>query len=102
MACAIPSNADKIAQELEVEGIIAKGYYIDVMDKEKIEKCKDEVINDFGQIDILVNAAGGNIKEATTSDTLPFFDLTLTDIEKVIDLNLFGGAYYRVRFLERL
>ena len=89
--CDITETKDTI-NLLKKEKVKAKGYYLDVMDKEKIEKCKEEVINDFGQIDILINAAGGNIKEATTSDTLPFFDLKLTDIQKVINLNLFGGA----------
>lgn len=89
--CDIAETKD-IINLFKKEKVKAKGYYLDVMDREKIEKCKDEVINDFGQIDILVNAAGGNIKEATTSDTLPFFDLQLIDIQKVINLNLFGGA----------
>ena len=63
-------NADKVAKKLESEGIEAKGYYINVMDKEKIKICRDEVIRDFGKIDILLNAAGGNMKEATTSEEL--------------------------------
>jgi len=85
-------NAEKIATELELEGITAKGYYIDVMDIEKIKTCKDEVIKDFGRVDILLNAAGGNIKEATTSEELNFFNLPLAAFEKVVGLNLFGGA----------
>ena len=89
--CDITETRD-IINLFEKEKVKAKGYFIDVMDKEKIEKCKDEVLSDFGRIDILINAAGGNIKEATTSDSLPFFDLKLTDIQKVINLNLFGGA----------
>ena len=67
-------NADKVAQKLESEGIEAKGYYINVMDIEKIKICRGEVIRDFGKIDILLNAAGGNMKEATTSKELKFFD----------------------------
>lgn len=85
-------NADKVAQELKTEGIQAKGYYINVMDIEKIKTCRDEVIRDFGRVDILLNAAGGNVKEATTSEDLKFFDLPLSALEKVIGLNLFGGA----------
>jgi NAD(P)-dependent dehydrogenase (short-subunit alcohol dehydrogenase family) len=85
-------NAEKIATELELEGITAKGYYLDVLDIEKIKVCKDEVIKDFGKIDILLNAAGGNMKAATTSEELKFFDLPLSALEKVIELNLFGGA----------
>lgn len=85
-------NADKIAKQLQGEGIIAKGYYINVMDIEKIKTCRDEVIRDFSRVDILLNAAGGNTKGATTSKELKFFDLPLSALEKVVGLNLFGGA----------
>lgn len=85
-------STDKVVSELKKEGIKAKSYYIDVMDIEKIKTCCDKMINDFGRIDVLLNAAGGNIKEATTSKELSFFDLPLPTLEKVVWLNLFGGA----------
>ena len=85
-------NADKVAKQLQEQGITAKGYYINVMDIEKIKSCRDEVIKDFGKVDILLNAAGGNTKGATTSEELKFFDLPLSALEKVVGLNLFGGA----------
>ncbi|KYH31037.1 SDR family oxidoreductase [Neomoorella mulderi] len=85
-------NADKVVNELKKEGIKAEGYYIDIMDIEKIKACRDEIIRDFGKVDILVNAAGGNIKEAITSDKIKFFDLPLSALKKVVWLNLFGGA----------
>ena len=85
-------NSDKVAKQLQEQGITAKGYYINVMDIEKIKSCRDEVIRDFGRVDILLNAAGGNTKGATTSEELKFFDLPLSALEKVVGLNLFGGA----------
>jgi NAD(P)-dependent dehydrogenase (short-subunit alcohol dehydrogenase family) len=85
-------NADKGAHKLQEEGIKAKGYYIDVMDIEKIKTCYNEIMNDFERVDILINAAGGNIKEATTSEELSFFDLPLSAFGKVVGLNLFGGS----------
>ena len=85
-------NAEEKAKELEGEGIVSRGYFINVLEKEEIKKCCDMVVGDFPTIDILVNAAGGNMKEATTSKELSFFDLPLTALEKVISLNLFGGA----------
>ena len=85
-------NADKVARDLQGKGVQAKGYYINAMDIEKIKICKDEVIKDFGKIDILLNAAGGNMKDATTSKELEFFDLPISALEKVVGLNLFGGA----------
>ncbi len=81
-----------LIDNLAEEGIEGKGYYLDVMDREKIRTCKDEIMKHFPQVDILINAAGGNQKEATTSEELSFFDLPVKALEKVIGLNLFGGA----------
>ena len=86
------AETGSIVTGLKSAGTDVRGYYLDVMDKNKILDCKNEVIEDFGRIDILVNAAGGNLKEATTSGDLSFFDMELTAIQKVIGLNLFGGA----------
>jgi NAD(P)-dependent dehydrogenase (short-subunit alcohol dehydrogenase family) len=81
-----------LVNQLKEKGIDAKGYYLNVMDIEKIRSCKEEITKNFPKIDILINAAGGNKEEATTSATLSFFDLPLDALEKVIGLNLFGGA----------
>ncbi|MCD6406818.1 SDR family oxidoreductase [Candidatus Aerophobetes bacterium] len=86
------ADTSAVVKELEKEGIKAKGYYVDVMDKEKIKSCHDKIMEDFERVDILLNAAGGNMKEATTSKDLSFFDLPLSGLQKVIGLNLFGGA----------
>lgn len=86
------TNADKLIGELKKEKIISKAYYIDVMDKEKIKACRDKIIKDFNNIDILVNAAGGEVKKATTSEELKFYNLPLSALKGVMELNLFGGA----------
>lgn len=86
------SNYRQKAESLAGKGIDAKGYYIDVMDKDKIIQCRNNIIADFKGVDILVNAAGGNLNEATTSSELSFFDLKKESLSEVIDLNLFGGA----------
>ena len=87
-----------LVDSMAEEGIEAKGYYLNVMDVDKIKACKDGIFKDFEQIDILINAAGGNKKEATTSEGLSFFDLPLDAMEKVIGLNLFGGAILPSQF----
>ena len=81
-----------LVDSMAEEGIEGKGYYLDVMNIDKIRACKDEIFKDFKQVDVLINAAGGNKKEATTSEELSFFDLPLDALDKVIGLNLFGGA----------
>ncbi|MDH4138573.1 MAG: SDR family oxidoreductase, partial [Anaerolineae bacterium] len=44
----------------------------------------------FGHMDILINGAGGNKEEATTSDERSFFDLPTDAIRWVFDLNFMG------------
>lgn len=89
--CDIADTKDLI-NDLKSKDIDASGYYIDVLKKDKIIACHDRILKDFGRIDILVSAAGGNLKSATTSEETTFFDLPLEGLEKVITLNLFGGA----------
>ncbi|MCS7181042.1 MAG: SDR family oxidoreductase [bacterium] len=82
----------EVSENLKNIGIKSEGEYLDVFDKNKIEEVAKKIVDKYGKIDILVNAAGGNIKEATTSSELSFFDLPLSALEKVVALNLFGGA----------
>lgn len=86
------ADTGELIKELKGKGIDAGGYFIDVLVKDKIIECHDKVLRDLGKIDILVNTAGGNIKDATTSEELSFFDLPIVALEKVIALNLLGGA----------
>lgn len=88
----IPANADAVAKKITDCGAKAKGYFLDVFKRDSIESCCDEIYADFGRVDILVNAVGGNMKDATTSPGLSFFDLPADAIQKVVSLNLLGGC----------
>jgi len=90
--CYHSTDITRLMEDLARKGIEAKSYYIDVMDKKKIKECHNDILSDFSSIDILVNTAGGNQKDATTSDKLSFFALPLDALQKVMSLNLFGGA----------
>lgn len=85
-------DTSTLVNKLLQSNLKVKGYYIDVLNKNKIESCCEEILKDFSTIDILVNMAGGNIKESTTSQEVSFFDLPLEGLQKVVALNLFGGA----------
>ena len=85
-------NADKVVDALKDIGVKTSSYSLNAMDIEDIKRVCSEFMKDFGQIDILVNAVGGNMKDATTSDTTSFFELSKEAIEKVVNLNLMGGA----------
>ena len=82
-----------LAKKIESEyGVKAKGYELDAMNIDSLKKVCSDIMKEFININILVNAVGGNIKEATTSETQSFFDLSNVALRKVIDLNLMAGA----------
>lgn len=85
-------NAEDAAKKLAEESIEAEGYYTNVMDIENLKEVAKKIEEKYKRVDVLINCAGGNMKEATTSPELSFFDLPLSALEKVIALNLFGGA----------
>lgn len=61
-----------------------------VLDKKQLEAAMKKIVAKFGKIDILINGAGGNKKDATTSDKLAFFDLPAEAMRGVFDLNFMG------------
>ncbi|GMW01094.1 MAG: dioxygenase [Candidatus Hydrogenedentota bacterium] len=70
----------------------AKGYALDMMQDGAVEAFCDDVYLEFGKVDILVNCVGGNMKEATVTADMPFFDLSLDAIRKVMDLNFLNSV----------
>jgi len=67
-------------------------YEMDAKSKESLEAACVRILEDFGRIDILVNAVGGNRPDATTSATTDFFDLSADALAEVVNLNLMAGA----------
>jgi len=85
-------KAQAVAERVASAGGEARPYKMDVLSVDSIREQCDAIYGDFGRVDILINGAGGNLKDATTSPQLRFFDLPLEALEKVVALNLFGGA----------
>jgi NAD(P)-dependent dehydrogenase (short-subunit alcohol dehydrogenase family) len=83
-------KARTVADEILASGGCAIGLKVDVLDKESVQQAKDEVLKAFGRVDILINGAGGNKKEATVTDELSFFDLPVDALRWVMDLNFLG------------
>ena len=54
----------------------------------------------YGRIDVLLNAAGGNMAGATIAPDKTFFDLQIDAFKKVVDLNLFGTVLPTMVFAE--
>ena len=94
--------ADKVAEEISAEtGTQVIGVAANVLDKESLEQAKNEINQQLGEIDILVNGAGGNSPQATTkveqmkagdmenlADT--FYGLQMEGFDKVFALNFKG------------
>jgi len=64
--------------------------YGNVLDVETLHQANETIKAEFGAVDVLINAAGGNHPSATTSADLTFFDLPLDALRHVGDLNLLG------------
>jgi len=85
-----PAAAGQAASEICAQGGTAIAVEANVLQRASIEKAAAQVVKQFGRVDFLINGAGGNKKEATTSDSLEFFDLPEEAIRWVVDLNLTG------------
>lgn len=62
----------------------------DVLSRPELEHARDLVLQAWGQIDGLVNAAGGNVPEAVVAPGADVFDLDMEALKKAFDLNLYG------------
>ena len=63
---------------------------VNVLEPDTVSAAAAEVLAAFGKIDGLINGAGGNRPEATTSPEKSFFDLPQDALRWVFDLNLMG------------
>jgi NAD(P)-dependent dehydrogenase (short-subunit alcohol dehydrogenase family) len=68
----------------------AKFFACDVLDEQGLKTVCDEVVNTFGKIDVLINAAGGNKPGATVPPNQSVLDININDFEDVVKLNLSG------------
>lgn len=87
-------------EELTAEGGEAIGIVGNVLDIESLRNVAKEIIRKWGKIDILLNIAGGNMPGATLDADQPFFDMKISDWEKVTNLNLNGTVYPSMVFGE--
>ena len=80
----------KVVDRIKGAGGKAMAVSCDVLDKGKVEAAKDQIIAAYGKVDVLINGAGGNKKEATTGPDMAFFDMPADAIKYVFDLNFLG------------
>ncbi len=78
------------AEAIRAAGGEALVILADVLDTAQLEAARDQILAQWGRIDGLVNAAGGNLPGATVRPDQELFDFSIADTRRAVDLNLFG------------
>jgi NAD(P)-dependent dehydrogenase (short-subunit alcohol dehydrogenase family) len=84
------ARAQEVAAQIERAGGEAMSLPADVLDRAALERSRDAVVARWGRVDILINAAGGNLPQATLANGGSVFDLPVEAWRSVVDLNLLG------------
>ena len=80
----------KLSKELNTKEIENLTIKTNILDKDNLKEAADKTMKEFGQVDILINGAGGNKAETTTGPDKSFFDLPEDAAKWVFDLNFLG------------
>lgn len=84
------AEADLVVNKINANGGKAFSVEANVLDKLSLEKVKDLIIEKYGRLDILINAAGGNMPGATIAPDKAISDMLTADLQKVLNLNIIG------------
>jgi NAD(P)-dependent dehydrogenase (short-subunit alcohol dehydrogenase family) len=82
--------AQRLLELMEPRASHAVAVRADVLDAESLRQAAKVILEKFGAVHSLVNAAGGNNPQATTTHSLSFFDLPPEAFRWVFDLNILG------------
>jgi NAD(P)-dependent dehydrogenase (short-subunit alcohol dehydrogenase family) len=85
---ALETRIRELAPLGEVTGIVCN-----VLDMKSLEAARERVLELWGGVDMLINAAGGNLPGATLTESQNVFDMKVEDFNRVTDLNLNGTVY---------
>ena len=86
----VNNTVDRI---VEIGGT-AKGYVFDVTDSKDVDRVVDEIVKDFGRLDIMVHIAGGSARIAgPNAKYVPLVEQEDYVIDRVLKVNLYGAFY---------
>ena len=83
-------KAEEIAAEIKAQGGDAIAVECNVLQPESIQAALDKIVQTYGTVDVLVNGAGGNKKEACVPPDGKFTELDLDAVDFVFKLNYKG------------
>jgi NAD(P)-dependent dehydrogenase (short-subunit alcohol dehydrogenase family) len=84
------AKAMEVADAIIAGGGEAMALTADVLDAESLLAVREHLLANYGRVDILLNAAGGNMPGATVIGDVTFFTMQPADFERVVQLNLTG------------
>lgn len=87
-----PAKVENLVKDITDAGGKASGYICDVTDENSMKTVLSEINKEHSYIDILINAAGGNMPGAVITPDKTLQDLELDGLRKVMDLNYLGTA----------
>ena len=86
------SSIDDKLKELHAISENAIGFSCDVTSQEQLKEANQKILEKWRRVDVLINAAGGNIPGATVSPEQTVFDVSEDALRQVLDLNLMGSV----------
>jgi NAD(P)-dependent dehydrogenase (short-subunit alcohol dehydrogenase family) len=84
------NKGEELLAAIRADGGEALFLECDVLNQKCLEANCADILKAYGRIDVLLNAAGGNMPGATVPPDKTIFDLNLDDFKKVVDLNFLG------------
>ncbi len=82
--------ANERADAINKNGGRAIALIADAMDEAQLIAARTKILDAFGKIDGLVNAAGGNMPDGVLQPEENIFKMKMDGMKKVLDLNLWG------------
>ena len=84
------AKAHEVADAIAAAGNNAMPLPADVLDEDSLRAARQKLLDNWGGVDILINAAGGNRPDATVFGDITFFNVPRFALEGVVGLNFTG------------
>ncbi len=84
------AKAHEVADAIAAAGNNAMPLPADVLDEDSLRAARQKLLDKWGGVDILINAAGGNLPDATVFGDITFFNVPRFALEGVVGLNFTG------------
>jgi NAD(P)-dependent dehydrogenase (short-subunit alcohol dehydrogenase family) len=94
MAARKPTKLDRAKKEIEEKGGKVYAYSVDIANLEDCDRFAQQVLQDFGRVDVLINNAGRSIRRSINLSYNRFHDF-----ERTMQLNYFGSLRLIMNFL---